>query len=100
MMVTVDDIISSGYWRKYYNETIKDYEDKALYTKDDLSRIPRFWHPEDKQAQNEIRKSLLQENEEMKKGAVEKVRGIMQTVVDAFNERGMTIEEIREAYKS
>ena len=93
-MITVDDVIAFGYFRKWYHEMVKHQNDINAYPKDYINKVVAFTGDETR------RQSMLEENKQTQKESEDYSRSVIQISVDKFNELGYNIEDIKEKYKN
>lgn len=98
-MITVDDLISFGHFKREYAENVKSKELVRLYNKDHLKRIIAY-RVELGEDANEVRKELLAVNEAERAEIIELVRGSIQIVADSLNRQGITLEQAKDRYKN
>jgi hypothetical protein len=99
-MITVEDLISFGHFRKQFAEMKKSAELVTLYSKSDITNIAKYRMQNEDTPFKDTQQILNQENAQMKQEIVENVMGVIQLTVDALNERGATMEEVKEKFKS
>ena len=98
-MLTVDDMISFGYFRKYYHTMVDDILRRDETGKDYANKAANL-----RERQGEARKDVLKEisihNKTIKEEAEAFARGVVQISVDSLNRRGISLEEAKEMFKS
>lgn len=88
-MITIDEAISFGYYRKLYHELVADYDARNGYSKSDIIDIVRY-----NNNSNDVRLSLLKANSRVHEESISRVRSIIQRNLDIFNANNKTLEEI------
>lgn len=93
-MITIDDVISFGYFRKWFHEMKKDYITINAYPKDLINKIAKYKNDES------IKGKLFAQNKIIEQEAESYAREVIQISVDGFNNLGYNIEYIKERYKN
>ncbi len=98
-IITVQDLISFGYFKKQFAEMKKSAEGVTLYTKDEIGKIAQYKLLTEETPIAETRKVLNMENQQMKQEIAENVMEVIQLTVDSINASGKTLEDIKQLYK-
>ena len=98
-MITVDDLIAFGVWKKTYFEHLNDMKLKSMHSKDDLKRIAAY-RKEQGEDPAAVHADLQAYNKAAEKECIAAARGSIQLVADALNRMGMSLEEARDKYRS
>lgn len=93
-MITVDDVIAFGYFRKWYHEMKKEYLTQHAIPKDLINKIADY------KKDNFVKGKLFAENKQIEVEADTYAREVIQISVDSFNKLGYNIEYIQENYKN
>lgn len=92
-MIMIDDVISFGYFRKWFHEMKKNYITQHGYPKDYINKVAAFKN-------DSIKGKLFAENKKIEQEAETYARDVIQISVDGFNNLGYNIEYIKENYKN
>lgn len=98
-MITAEDLIAFGYWKKNYHETVKEVVDRNSFSKGDINGITKFCS-ETGEDPVVVRQQLIDHNKLIQKEAEEMAKAIVQMVVDSMNRCNLTMEQVKENYKA
>lgn len=96
-MITVDELISKGDWRKDYHNMVKGKELVTLHSKSDIAQIARYLQEDAGIPYQETVARLQEENRKLKAEIEQFCQGVMEISVDSFNRSNTSLEEIQGA---
>ena len=98
-MITVEEVITFGYFKKRYSELVSGYLLVNEINKDTLNKIVQYKLSVNPELDaKEIKSALIQSNYIIRQEAEQYAKDVIQIHIDALNRQNYTLDQVRNEY--